>query len=295
MTEPRRSVEGARSWLFVPADRAGELLAKASASDADVLVIDLEDALAPTAKERGRASARDAVARISPPQPIVLRINGLRTSWWRDDVEVAVAIGVDAVMIPKVGGGDELVRVAAALRDATSRSSGPVRPTALVPLVETAAGVLNVDTIAACDEVAVVAFGGEDFASDVGMTRTRDAQELRHAQEHVVLAAAAAGRLAIDTPVVDPRDIALLAAESERARAMGFGGKLAIHPRQVAPINAAFSPSVSEVAAARVLLGAFDAAVADGRGVAVVEGRMVDEAVAAAARRIVGRSTERPQ
>jgi citrate lyase subunit beta/citryl-CoA lyase len=280
----------ARSWLFVPGDRADTLLEKAAASEADVLILDLEDAVVPGRKDAAREIVRVALARVRPEQRVVVRINAVTAPWWSADVEMAVDAGAAAVMLPKTAGSEDVERATAALAGAATRRGGAARPCAVVPIVESAAGVLHAESIAAAGGVAAVALGGEDLAADLGIVRTDAGAELQHARGQLVLACAAARCGVIDTPTLDPRDTDLVAAQAAIARALGFTGKLAIHPRQVPAINTAFEPRPEEARWARSVLGAAEEAGRSGSGIAVVDGHMVDEAVVAAARRLLSRS-----
>lgn len=286
-------LEGARSWLFVPGDRADRLLEKATGSDADVLILDLEDAVTATRKDQAREIVQAALARVRPSIPVVVRINGVTTRWWTADLEMALSAGAAAVMVPKVAAVDDVERVAAAMDDHRAAGSGASQRSQIVPLVETAPGVLHAEAIAAGRWVAAVALGGEDLAADLGIARSQGGGELQHSRGHLVLACAAARCGAIDTPTLDPRDVELVSAQAAAARALGFTGKLAIHPRQVGAINAAFEPRDDEIQWARSVIDGFEQAVRSGSGIAVVDGRMVDEPVVAAARRLLARSRAR--
>lgn len=255
----------ARSYLFVPGDRP-QRFAKAMASGADAVIVDLEDAVAPAAK----ASARAEVAAWlqAGNGPIVLRINGADTPWFADDLRVAGERGVAAVMLAKCEGADALARVRAAAPEA-----------ALLPLVETAAGIDRLREIAHAPGVQRLAFGAIDLALDLGVT---DETALAPLRLQLVLAS----RLAQLAPPIDGvcaaiDDAQALAADTERARRLGFGAKLAIHPRQVPVIHAALAPSAEEIAWAERVLAAADAA----QGAAVaVDGKMVDKPVVERAR-----------
>jgi citrate lyase subunit beta / citryl-CoA lyase len=280
----------ARSWLFVPGDRADHLLEKAAAADADVLILDLEDAVAAGRKDEAREVVRVALARVRPAQPVVVRINAVTTPWWSADVEMAVDAGAVAVMLPKTAAASDVARVTTAMGDTTTGHGGAARRCAVVPIVESAAGVLHAETIAAAGGVAAIALGGEDLAADLGVVRTDAGTELQHARGLLALACAAARCGAIDTPTLDPRDTDLVGAQAATARALGFTGKLAIHPRHVAAINSAFEPREEETRWARSVIDGFMHASRSGSGIAVVDGRMIDEAVVAAARRLLSRS-----
>ena len=286
-------LEGARSWLLVPGDKADRWLTKASASDADVVILDLEDAVVASRKAVARDIVATALARDRPSIPVVIRINGVNTPWWTDDLEMAVSAGVAALMVPKVGSADDVARVAALLPPRGPTNGLTLQRVAIVPLVETAAGILRAEAIAGSHRVVAVALGGEDLAVDIGVTRTQGGAELEYARQHLVLACAASRCGAIDTPTLDRRDAGLVSAQASAARGLGFTGKLAIHPSQVPAINAAFEPLGDEIEWAHSVVDTFELAARSGSGVTVVGDRMVDAPVVAAARRILARARPR--
>jgi citrate lyase subunit beta/citryl-CoA lyase len=246
-----------RSYLFVPADRP-ERYAKALASGADAVIVDLEDAVAPPAKDSARAALLAWLARAEGQ--VVVRINAGGTPWFADDLAVLLSPQVVAAMVPKAERADDLARVPHA---------------SLLPLVETAAGVDNVREIARAPRVQRLVFGSIDLQADLGMAG--DGDELLVFRTQLVLQS----RLANLAPPVDGvctaiDDTAALAADTLRARRLGFGAKLCIHPRQVDPVNRGFTPGADEVAWARRVL---DAAAAAGGAAVAVDGRMVDKPV----------------
>lgn len=256
-----------RSYLFVPGDRA-ERIAKARASGADAVIVDLEDAVAPPNKPAARAAA---AAALDPAQPVVLRINGADTTWFDDDARLAAHAGVAAVLLPKAAS----VEAIAAVRAAAAK---PV-----LALVETAAGMANLAALAAAPGIARLVFGSIDFQLDLDIDD--DDQALLAFRSQLVLAS----RVAELPPPVDGVTTALddadrIEKEARRARALGFGGKLCIHPKQVAIVNAAFSPTAEQIAWARRVVDT--AANAAGAAVAV-DGKMVDAPVLARARRLL--------
>lgn len=258
-----------RSYLFVPGDRP-ERIAKAQASGADAVIVDLEDAVAPA----GKTAARDAVSAVLDAQaPVVLRVNGADTGWFADDARLAAHPGVAAVMLPKASAADALAQLHAA-------SGG--KP--LLALIETAAGMANLAAIAAAPGVARLVFGSIDFQLDLDIAD--DDLALLAFRSQLVLASRVAGRPApVDGVTTALDDAARIEAEARRARALGFGAKLCIHPRQVPHVNSAFSPGPEELAWAERVVAA--AAAADGAAVAV-DGKMVDAPVLARARRLLG-------
>jgi citrate lyase subunit beta/citryl-CoA lyase len=257
-----------RSYLFVPGDRP-ERFGKALASGADAVIVDLEDAVAPAAK----AAARAAVAAWldAGHGPIVLRVNGADSAWFADDLALAAKPGVAAVMLAKAERVADLARVRTAAPDA-----------ALLPLVETAAGIDRLRELAAAPGVQRLALGTIDLALDLGVA---DEEALAPLRIQFVLASRLAGLAPpVDGVCTAIEDAALLAAEAQRARRCGFGAKLAIHPRQIAVIHAALAPSAEEIAWAERVLAA--AAAAQGAAVAV-DGRMVDAPVLARAQAVL--------
>lgn len=262
----------------MPALRAPEWLPKAAASGADGIVIDLEDATAPDEKDRARALVRGL--RLGPVERpvVVVRVNGDPPDRHDADLRAAVESGARVVMLPKVDGPD-VVRAAA------------VYGLALAPMIETARGLLHAADIAAAHAlVGALVFGSFDLAADIGASPSSDGTELLYARSHIVIAAAAAKIGAIDAPWVDLTDMDGAGREAAQARRLGLIGKLAIHPAQVGPINAAFTPSEQDVADARGLVDAFEAALQAGRGIATYRGRMIDRPLALAARRVLARA-----
>jgi citrate lyase subunit beta/citryl-CoA lyase len=255
-----------RSVLFSPGDDPAKLR-KAPTFDADVAVFDLEDAVVPDRKAAARETVRDALAAVAPADcELCVRVNPVGQGAAED---VAVALGdtaPDAVMLPKTGGADDVDRLAALLDEA-----GIDRP--ILAIVESAAGILNAEAVAAHEVTDALVFGAEDLAGDIGATRTPDGEEVAHARQHVVLAARAAGVSPIDTHFPNYTDDAGLRAETERAVQLGYDGKLAIHPAQATVINEVFAPSPERVAWADRILAARETA---DSGVFVVDGEMID-------------------
>jgi len=272
-----------RSWLFCPGSKP-ERFAKAASSGADAIIVDLEDAVAPTHKADAR---RHAVAWLATPPtpPIVrcLRPNALRTPDGLRDVLALVDAGVgpDHLVVPKTESPSELAMLDAVL-------AGPLATIRFLPLVETARGLGAVDAIAAHPRVAGVVLGGADLAADLGAELGWE--PLLLARARLVQAAATAGVAAIDVPHLALGDVDGTRVEADRVRRLGFTGKLAIHPEQVAPIHDAFTPAAADVERARRVLAAVAAAAG---GVAVVDGKMVDAPVVRGAERVLALARRR--
>jgi citrate lyase subunit beta/citryl-CoA lyase len=285
---PRRSV------LFTPGDRP-EMMRKAPDAGSDVVVFDLEDAVAPDRKTEAREAVREVLADpdFAPDCEVCVRVNPAGIA---ADDDLAGVLGpasgdaeasaddlretLDAVMLPKAGSADD----AETLADLLDERDAAVP---ILALVETATGILAAEEIAAVPDVDALVFGAEDLAADLGATRTAEGTEVLHAREHVVLAASAADVDAIDTVYTDIEDAAGLAEETEFAVELGFDGKMAIHPAQVEPINEAFTPDPERVEWAERVLNAKEAADAEGRGVFRVDGEMVDAPLIAQAERVL--------
>lgn len=277
-----------RSLLFVPGTRA-DRFQKAFTSGADAVILDLEDSVEPQSK----ASAREKIAAFAERRPagpcqVLVRINGVDTRWFDDDVSlVAGLLSIDGVLVPKAEHEEAAVTVATAV--AASEEGRPAAdPRRVFPIVETARGVLNAAMLAGCHErVAALIFGAEDLTAQLGVSRTEDGEELAFARSQVVLAAAASGVDAIDTVATDLDDMAALARDCQRARRLGFRGKLALHPRQVSLINQHFSPTPEEIARAREVIGAYTEARAAGEGVVRLGHEMIDVPVVLRAERVL--------
>lgn len=281
-----------RSVLFSPGDRP-ELLRKAPGTGADVVVFDLEDAVAPDEKDAARSAVSDVLtdSALDPDCEVCIRVNPVGAGAG-DDVDALFAAesgdgssasSADSVMLPKAATADD-VRTLARLLDEHDASL-PV-----LALVESARGVLNAPDIAAARETDALVFGAEDLSADVGARRTDSGTEILYARERVVTAAAAADIDAVDTVYTDIEDTDGLREETEFAVQLGYDGKMAIHPGQVEPINDAFAPSADEVEWAERVLKAKREADEEGRGVFRVDGEMVDAPLVAQAERIVARS-----
>ncbi len=259
---------------------------KAPGAGADVLVFDLEDAVAPERKTEARDAVVDVLSdpEFDPEAEVAVRVNPGDAGI--DDVATVCADHPpDALVVPKATSAAEVTRVADAAREAGADC--PV-----IAIIESAAGVLAAPGVASADDTSALVFGAEDFAADVGATRTDEGTEVLYARERVVVAASAAGIDAIDTLHVDYQDDDGLREDAKFSRQLGYDGKLAIHPAQVPIINEAFSPDPDDVTWAKKVLRARDEADADGRGVFGVDGEMIDAPLVKQAENILDRAGE---
>jgi len=270
-----------RSLLYVPASSEA-MMRKAGSRGADVLILDLEDGVLPEAKDEARAR----VERLWPEMDFgraepLLRVNAPGTPWHEADLQAAARIRPQGIVLPK----SESPEATAAVT--THLGAVPV-----FLMVETARGVLAAAELARVSQVAGLLFGAADFRESVRAGREPDEGELLLARGTLVLAARAAGISVFDTPFFEYRDLEGLERSARRARALGFDGKTAIHPGQVAAINRVFAPTPAEVDRAGKIVLALEEAAREGRGVATVDGEMVEALHLAEARRTLARASQ---
>jgi citrate lyase subunit beta/citryl-CoA lyase len=275
-----------RSLLFVPGDRAQALFPKALRSGADAVILDLEDAVLPEAREAARAEvvcALAAVAANGPNRaPVFVRTQAVGAAGFDGDVASALKAGADGLVLPKIDSPADLH-----MARMTIDAAGSWNP-ALIPILETPAGILSARAIAHADNAIVgLGFGGEDLRASLRAPRSADGRELAYARGAIVLAAVAEGRWVFDTVSVETTNSLVVEEEARQARALGFTGKFAIHPAQVAAIHRGFRPSLDEVRAAEQIVAAFEAGADAGRGVVAVDGQMVDAPVVDAVRLVL--------
>ena len=283
----------ARSLLFIPAD-AERFVAKAADRGADVIVLDLEDGVAPSAKHAARAALRGAVQRLRRSGCVVyVRVNH-EAALLADDVAAAVAGGADGIVMPKVEAPGQLARLEDDLRREESRAGRAGTGLGIVVLIETPKGVLRAAEIAAASTRTVaMGLGAEDFSTAMGIDPVVEA--MSGPAQTVAIAAVAAGLHPIGLPgsIGEFTDLGAFRALAEHARTIGVRGSACIHPAQVAVLNEVFDGTEAQAAAAARLLAAFDAAVAEGKGAIALDGRMIDEPIAHRARQFLERRAAR--
>ena len=257
------------TFLFVPGDRP-DRFGKALASDADRVILDLEDAVRPEAKP----AARGAVAAADPDARLMVRVNPPGSPFWEEDLNALAGGAVAAVVMPKAECAEDVARLQARLDRAVE----------VLPQVETARGLDAVDELLAAPGVRRVAFGHLDYALDIGAAP--EWEPLVQARAHLVWRSRVAGRAAPVDSVTPEIDADAVTRDARGAAAFGFGGKLLIHPSQVAPAARAFAPDPAELDWARRTIAAVEA---KGAGAVAVDGHMIDKPVEDAARRILAR------
>lgn len=253
-----------RSALYVPASNA-RAMEKARGLAADAILFDLEDAVSSDAKPAARAALAEALGGDFGHRQRIIRINGLETDWGAEDARAAAQSAPDGVLLPKVDGPAQLEALA-----------GITGELPLWAMIETPLGVLNAPAIAAHPRLAGLVFGGNDLAKDLRARDVPGRAPLLGALQAVLLAARAHGKVALDGVFNAFRDAEGFAEEARQGRDFGFDGKTLIHPAQIAPANEIFAPDAAQIAEARRIVAAFEAAMAEGQGVAVLEGRIIE-------------------
>ena len=266
-----------RSLLFMPGANT-RALEKSRELPADGLIFDLEDAVAPDAKDAARANIAAAVRQGGyGRRELVLRVNPLDSAWGEADLAIAAELPLGAVLLPKVESAEQVREVSARL-------------SARLPIwcmIETPRGVLAAPQIAASPRVSALVMGTSDLTKDLLARELPDRLPLLTSLQLVLLAARAHSLAALDGVHLDLADDAGFAAVCAQGRALGFDGKTLIHPKQIAPANEAFAPSESDVHQARRIIAAHDAALAAGQGIVVVDGRLIENLHVEAAHRTV--------
>jgi citrate lyase subunit beta/citryl-CoA lyase len=277
---PRRSV------LYMPGSNP-RALEKARELPADVLILDLEDAVAPEAKLQARGAVVKAIQQGFGDREVLVRINGLETRWWVEDIDAAASARPDAVLVPKVSSPRQLQDLAARLVD-----MGTDPHVRVWAMMETPLAMLNVRDIAAAaldSETRLAGFvmGTNDLAKDTRARLVPGRAPMLPWLMNCLAAARAYGLDILDGVYNDIGDAEGFAAECRQAHDLGFDGKTLIHPRQIAPCNAAFSPTAEEVESARKIIAGFDLPENENKGVIQIDGRMVERLHAEMARRTV--------
>lgn len=292
------SLDRARRWRslhFVPGASA-KMLDKAASLPADALILDLEDAVTPEDKDAARAQVAEWLRSTPTSADRLVRINPLDTPWGRADLEATLPARPDGFMIPKIerpGDLEQVDRLLCKLETAHGLATGSTSVIAIA--TETPRAALRLEEIADGPRIVGLTWGSEDLSAVLGATRTRsdDGRYLpvfELVRQLTLLAAHAAGVAAIDGVYTEFRDLTGLAREAEQAAASGFTGKLTIHPAQIEPVNAAFTPGVETLETARAMLAAYEEHRGAGRGAFVFRGKMVDAPHLTLARRLIERA-----
>ncbi|MBP5858805.1 CoA ester lyase [Marivibrio halodurans] len=277
------AVRPRRSALYMPGSNA-RALEKARALPADVLILDLEDAVAPDAKEDARARVLDALAGDGyGHREVLVRINGLETPWGAADLEAVARTGADGLLLPKAEGADHVRKAADLMEEA-----GAAERMALWCMIETPRGVLKAEEIATAHRrLGGFVMGTSDLAKDLHCLHTPDRMPFVTSLGKVVLVARAYGLAALDGVHLDLDDAEGFAAQCRQGLAFGFDGKTLIHPKTIETANAVFGPGEAEIAEAHAVIEAHESARREGTGVAVLNGKLIEALHVENARRLL--------
>lgn len=280
-----------RALLFMPGDSRPKI-EKGAALGVDSIIMDLEDGVALNNKPAARASIAAALREVDFGRTErLVRINPVGGEFYADDLMATITGRPDGYVLPKVESAQQIEIVSEWLFQAEAEYGFAQGSIALLPIVESARGIVNLREIAGANpRVAALIFGAEDFAGDVGAIRTSEGKEVLYARSAVVTHAKAFNVQAVDTVYLKLDDTPGLIAETRFCLELGFTGKLAIHPRQVAPVQEVFTPTPDEVAAARRLVEAHEAHQAAGTGAFALDGKMVDMPIIRAAQSVLARA-----
>ncbi|MDD3123734.1 MAG: CoA ester lyase [Candidatus Izemoplasmatales bacterium] len=267
-----------RSLLFIPGNLPN-MLQNAYLFDADAIIFDLEDSVHILEKDNARNLCSEFLLSTKKPLNVenLVRINSLDSPFFMNDLETLVSDKIDGIVVPKA-----TIEILKKLNDVLSKIENIKNMTThlkLIPIIESAFSVLEVDKIASLPRVSGLLLGAEDLARDLGITRTKKGNEIFYAREKVIMACAAFNILAIDTPYTDVYDDEGLKEDVLLASSLGMKAKSAIHPRHIEWINKAFSPSMDEIKLAFLIIDAKKKADLEGKGAFSVNGKMVDKPI----------------
>lgn len=279
-----------RSLLYVPADSAKKLT-KARDLAPDALIFDLEDAVIPSRKSTARQMLRDELdftGSVRKGKKICVRVNSFRSGLLTEDIAYAVHSATDAIVLPKCDDPDEIRTIAESIRVLEAEHGLEPEKTELILIIESALGVTRaVDLSCASKRVIAVNFGAEDYAADIGVSRTRTEDEFLVPKSWVITSAHASRRCALDGVFTNIHDEAALMKETIRGKQLGCTGKTLIHPSQIAVVHNVYTPTPAEEMWARRIMDAFQEAQGKDTGVTNVDGWMVDEPILKQARRVL--------
>jgi len=284
-------MSGPRSLLIMPANRA-DMLAKSPSYGADALIFDLEDSVPIAEKPRARELAREYIGKLKAANSIYVRVNAQSTGMVQDDLEAVAIDGLAGIRLPKAESAEDIRTVDSMLTEIEKKRGLPHGSIGISPSLESARGVwFAYEILSASSRVRSVTCGTAqdgDLQTDLGYTWTAEGNEVLYLRSRVLLAARAAGiEHVLDGSYANVRDPEGLRVCCEAARKLGYRGKSAIHPNQIATINRIFAPSAQELDYYRRVIEAFDAAVARGSAATTVDGKLVDYAMVGMAKRVL--------
>lgn len=277
--------------LYIPGNNPA-MIQDADIFGADGIILDLEDSIAINEKDAARNLVKNALISLNFSNTEVgVRINSLDNKFGQIDLEIIVPVRPDFIRIPKINSKEDIIKLDKLLLDIETKNNLKNKSTKIIPMLETAQGVINAYEIAiASPRVIALSIGGEDLVADIGMTRTIINTELNHIRSSVVMAASAANVDALDTIYSNIDDIDGLIRETRTIKNLGFDGKSVIHPRQIKPVHKVFKPGSEEIEEAIKIIKAANKAKENNLGVSTVNGKMIDKPVIKNAENILKRA-----
>ena len=282
-----------RSMLFLPGNtpniiQNGEILGS------DAVILDLEDAVAPTEKDSARILVRNAIQYMGFGKcEVIVRINSIDTAFWQKDLDAIIPVRPSLIMPPKTSCAEDVLAVDAYISALEEKLGMEKNTVGLIPLIETALGVENAFQIAsACKRVRAIFLGGEDLTADLRCKRTKEGNEINYARCRMVCAARAAGVEVYDTPFTDVNDDEGIYVDARYAKSLGFTGKSSISPRHVQAINEVFSPTMQEIDYAYEVMETIRIAKEQGKGAVALRGKMIDAPIVARAEQTIAAAEE---
>lgn len=282
-----------RSLLFLPGNTPNMLI-NGSCLGADAVIFDLEDAVSPAEKDAARILVRNTMTYMDfRGCERVVRINGIDTPYWKEDLDEILPCRPDLILLPKTGSAADIREADAYITETEKRLGLATEAVGLVALIETALGVENAFAIAsASPRVAALFLGAEDLTADLRCKRTKEGREIEYARTRLVTAARAAGVDVYDTPFTDVNDDEGIETDAALAKALGFTGKASISPRHVETINRVFSPSQAEIDYAYEVMETIRLAKEQGKGAVALRGKMIDAPIVERARQTIAMAQE---
>lgn len=282
-----------RSMLFLPGNTPN-IIVNGEILGADAVILDLEDAVAPTEKDSARILVRNAIGRMGFGKcEVIVRINSIDTDFWKKDLDTIIPVKPSLIMPPKTSCAGDVLAVDEYITMLEEKLGMEKNTVGLIPLIETALGVENAFNIASASErVKAIFLGGEDLTADLHCKRTKEGNEIAYARSRMVMAARAAGVEVYDTPFTDVNDDEGIWVDAQYAKSLGFTGKSAISPRHVKAINSVFSPSQKDIDYAYEVMEAIRIGKRQGKGAVALRGKMIDAPIVARAQQTIAMAEE---
>ena len=286
-----------RTLLFMPGNNPG-MLASAGSLGADIVIFDLEDAVAQTEKDTARILVRNTLTHLKPDTGVTVRINALDTPHWKADIQAAIQGGADYILAPKCAQPSDVHTLIQTIEEAEAEYGAQAKygkdtKILLLALIESALGVENAFALAGSHpRLAAILLGAEDLTAELGAKRTPEGQEILYARSRIMMACRAAGIKALDTPFPFVTDIDGLKADAAFSAQLGFDGKAVISPHHVHVVNTAFSPSAEQLHWAERVMAVALRAKEEGKGAVSLDGMMIDLPIIKRAERILSRAAD---